>query len=628
VTYLAHDTNLDRRVAIEEYLPVSLALRDEGASVVARSAELEEQYVRGRERFLAQARTLRRLDRVPAIVHIQDFLEANGTAYMVMALARGETLRRRLARDKRLSPPAVERLLFPLLDGIEQVHAAGLLHHDITPANIIVDSSGNPTLIDFAAARAAIAGGAVSMTSAFTPGYAAPEQYTSARPGPWTDIYGLSATLYHAIVGEPPPSVFERVLDDTYQPLARLLPAGFNSSLLIGIDAGLRLRPSERPQSIADWRSTLPPSGPHDERAVFAMRGSSTEGATVAPTATRRAVGLWVALATAAVVAAVAFDGAVKLRDRPAEATAVQRPAAGIPSPSTHDASAREGDARSAHIVTAPLETAEEGPQAEAKRARPTPNVDAKPQPEQIEAALNLSGHDRARVQAALAALGFEVSAPGSFGPITRAAIAAWQKEQRLKPTGFLDQSQLTALYTRTSPKREMDHATAGPREAEAALDLSEQDRKEVQAALTALGHEVPTTGYFGRITRAAIAAWQKTQGVPATGLLDEAQHAALCVQAATIEQAKREGQRTEAALSEQDRKRVQAALTALGQAVPTTGYFGRITRAAVTAWQKTQGLPATGYLTDAQLTSLRQQAATAGAKYDQARRQDPFENN
>ena len=55
---------------------------------------------------------------------------------------------------------------------------------------------------------------------------------------------------------------------------------------------------------------------------------------------------------------------------------------------------------------------------------------------------------------------------------------------------------------------------------------------------------------------------------------------------------------------------------------------FGRITRAAVMAWQRTQGLPATGYLTDAQLTSLRQQAATAGARFDQAWRQDPFENN
>lgn len=631
VTYLAHDTNLDRRVAIKEYLPLSLALRDAAANVVARSTELEEQYVQGRERFLAQARALRRLDRVPAIVHVQDCLEANGTAYMVMALAKGETLRRHLARDKRLSPAAVERLLFSLLEGLEQVHAAGLLHHDITPASIILDSTGNPTLIDFAGARAAIAGAAASTTSAFTPGYAAPEQYTSARPGPWTDIYGLSATLYHAIAGEPPPSVFDRVLADTYQPLTRLLPAGFNSSLLIGVDAGLRLRPSERPQSIADWKSTLPPSGAHDEQAAFAMRASPTEDAAAAPlrTKTRQAMGLWVGIATAAVVAAVTFDVAVKLSDRPAEATgAVQRPAAGAPSPSAHDASAREGGARNAHIVTAALKAAEKRTQAEPTKAKPTPTVDARPQPEQIEAALNLSGHDRARVQAALAALGFEVSAPGPFGPITRAAIAAWQKEQRLAPTGFLDQSQLTTLYSQTSPKREAEHATAGPREAEAALHLSEQDRKQVQAALTALGHEVPTTGYFGRITRAAIAAWQKTQGVPATGLLDETQRATLCAQATTIEQVKLEGQRTEAALSEQDRKRVQAALTALGQAVPTTGYFGRITRAAVMAWQRTQSLPATGYLTDAQLTSLRQQAATAGARFDQAWRQDPFENN
>ena len=576
ITYLAHDTNLDRRVAIKEYLPLSLALRDGGADVVPRSAEQEEQYIRGRERFLAEARTLRRLDRVPAIVHVQDFLEANGTAYMVVTLAKGETLRRRLARDKCLSPAAVERLLFSLLEGLEQVHAAGLLHHHITPANIILDSAGNPTLIDFAAARTAIARGAGSMTSAFTPGYAAPEQYTSARPGPWTDIYGLSATLYHAIAGEPPPSVFERALDDTYQPLTQLLPAGFNSSLLIGIDVGLRLRPSARPQSIADWRSTLPPARRHDEQAAFAMRGSPTEGATATPlwADTKQALGFWAGLAAAAVVAAVAFDGAVKLKSESVQAAdAVQRPAAGLPSPSAYDVSARD---------TAGLKAAKGSAQPEPTRAKPAPIADARPQPEQVEATPNLSNRDRAQV----------------------------------------------SPDTQTSPKREAVHATAGPREAGPALDLSEQDRKQVQAALTALGHEVPTTGHFGRLTRAAIVAWQKAQGVPTTGVLDATQRATLCAQATTIEQAKLDGQRTEAALSEHDRKRVQAALTALGLAVPTTGYFGRITRAAVAAWQRTQGVPATGYLTDPQLTSLRQQAATAGAGFDQAWRQDPFENN
>ena len=74
--------------------------------------------------------------------------------------------------------------------------------------------------------------------------------------------------------------------------------------------------------------------------------------------------------------------------------------------------------------------------------------------------------------------------------------------------------------------------------------------------------------------------------------------------------------------LSEQDRKRVQVALNSLGYEISTaTGYFGPRTRAMITAWQKTQGLPETGYLTEAQLATLRQQAAAALAEYDQAQR-------
>ena len=74
--------------------------------------------------------------------------------------------------------------------------------------------------------------------------------------------------------------------------------------------------------------------------------------------------------------------------------------------------------------------------------------------------------------------------------------------------------------------------------------------------------------------------------------------------------------------LSDQDRKRVQVALNSLGHKIPTaTGYFGPRTRAMITAWQKTQRLPETGYLTEAQLATLRQQAAAALAKYDQAQR-------
>src|SRR5471032_1067231 len=255
VTYLARDTTLDRRVAIKEYLPIALALRENDSTVVPRSTELAGEFSWGRERFLDEAKTLGKLS-AHAIVHVYDFLEANGTAYMVMALAAGETLDDRIARGP-LPPPVIDRLLPPLLDGLEHVHEAGFLHRDIKPANILIDGESRPTLIDFGASRAAIAGRTAAMTAIFTPGYAAAEQFSSAKQGPWTDIYGLSATLYHAITGSAPPSAIERILDDEYQPLTKLMPAGFSYSLLAAIDAGMAVRATNRPQSIAEWRAMM-----------------------------------------------------------------------------------------------------------------------------------------------------------------------------------------------------------------------------------------------------------------------------------------------------------------------------------------------------------------------------------
>src|SRR5205823_5055251 len=179
------------------------------------------------ERFVAEGRTLASLQNAPAIVRVFDFLEANGTAYIVMQLLHGETLESRLRRAGPLKPEEVDRILWPLLDGLEQVHGTGFLHRDIKPANILLDAAGNPTLIDFGASRAAMAGRTAAMTAVFTPGYAAAEQFTAAKQGPWTDIYGLSATLYCAITGHSPPSAFDRMLDDAYEPLGERRPRGF-----------------------------------------------------------------------------------------------------------------------------------------------------------------------------------------------------------------------------------------------------------------------------------------------------------------------------------------------------------------------------------------------------------------
>ena len=194
--------------------------------------------------------------RAPGIVRVHDFLEANGTAYIVMELATGETLGSRLQRRELLAAE-VERILRALLDGLEKVHAASFIHRDIKPDNILLNDEGQPTLIDFGAARAAVAGRTAALTGIFTPGYAAVEQFTDGRQGPFTDIYALSATLYQSITGEKPPSAIDRMLEDKYIPLAKRRPAGFALALLAGIDRGMAVRPEARPQTIAAWRAAL-----------------------------------------------------------------------------------------------------------------------------------------------------------------------------------------------------------------------------------------------------------------------------------------------------------------------------------------------------------------------------------
>src|SRR4051812_44360814 len=309
ITYRALDSTLHRDVAIKEYLPTTLALREGRTTVLPRSPEHAQQFAWGRERFLEEARILARLDRTSSIIRVFDFLEANGTAYMVMALVEGETLHKRLMREQRLTPEAIERIVYPLLDGLEEVHAATFLHRDIKPANIMLDARGQPTLIDFGASRAAMAERSMTMTAIFTPGYAAAEQFVaSSKLGPWTDIYGLSATLYHAITGRIPPSAVERILNDEYQPLSKLRPAGFAPDLLAGIDAGLAIRAADRPQTIAQWRSLLGRPTADEAGAATRMARPSRRGRGTGPIAgVRRAVrkpAVWSALLAALVLTA------------------------------------------------------------------------------------------------------------------------------------------------------------------------------------------------------------------------------------------------------------------------------------------------------------------------------------
>jgi hypothetical protein len=466
VTYRARDTTLGRDVAIKEYLPTSVAVREDGTTVLPRSTNLAEEFHWGRDRFLEEARILAKLDGAPAIVRVFDFLEANGTAYMVMVLLDGEPLERRLKRDGPLSQPAIESILYPLLDGLEAVHATGFLHRDIKPDNIMLDARGTPTLIDFGASRAAMAGRTTAMTAIFTPGYAPAEQFTSAKQGPWTDIYGLCATLYHAIIGRPPPSAFDRMVNDTYEPLTKLSSAGFSSRLLTSIDAGLAMRASDRPQSIADWRTMLGPASAPQMPAQAAR------------TAPKGRLGLLIGVAAAAILAlagggyyfatsqpsAPAVVGAPamsaeKVAQEQAELARLRAESAARAKTEQEAALQRQADEEARRKIAAETaerkrleEEAKQKADAEAAAKR-TAEEDERKALEAAEAALQLGKVDRQHIQVALVALGFGLSLmDGTLDRGSREMVTAWQKARNHPATGFLTAPQTQALLQEAAP--------------------------------------------------------------------------------------------------------------------------------------------------------------------------------
>lgn len=298
ITYLAHDINLQRHVAIKEYLPTELAVRDGDQCVYAVSSEHAEQYESGLARFISEARTLARFEH-PNIVRVLNVFEANGTAYMVMSYEEGESLKQRIARRGTLEEQELLHIVLPVMDGLEKIHAAGFIHRDIKPANIFIRRNGSPVLLDFGSARQALHARTTTLTNFVSPGYAPIEQYASKsdKQGPWTDIYGLGATMYKAVTGRAPPPAVDRSDSivqeehDTYTSTAEVVGQSYSKALLGAIDHAMAFKTHERPRSVREWREEFEPgieaAAPKPETDPATQFVPQTEAATrgVTPTA-------------------------------------------------------------------------------------------------------------------------------------------------------------------------------------------------------------------------------------------------------------------------------------------------------------------------------------------------------
>ncbi len=260
ITYLAHDLNLDQHVAIKEYLPIELAVREGDHTVLPVSEAHDDRFRWGLDRFIKEARTLAQFKH-PNIVRVLSVFEENNTAYMVMDYESGQCFQDVLGQPGKLDEIELIKILFPILGGLKQVHEAGFIHRDIKPANIFLRDDESPVLLDFGSARQALGQETKTLTSIVSPGYAPYEQYYSKgdKQGPWTDIYGLGATMYRAITGRPPMDAIDRsesilkTSHDNFVSVSEIGAGKFSSRFLLAIDHAIKFDPDDRPKSIQEW---------------------------------------------------------------------------------------------------------------------------------------------------------------------------------------------------------------------------------------------------------------------------------------------------------------------------------------------------------------------------------------
>jgi formylglycine-generating enzyme required for sulfatase activity len=264
ITYLGEDLHLGTMVAIKEYYPDEFGDRDASLSVRPKTDRHRQTFEWGRTSFLQEARMLARF-RHQSIVRITRVFEANSTAYMVMEFEEGRSLESWLKALER--PPTqaeLDRIVAPLLDALEMMHADSFLHRDIAPDNIIIRPNGTPVLLDFGAARRAMAEQSRVLTGIIKAGYSPQEQYaTDGRlQGPWSDLYALGATLYRAITGKPPEEATLRAGDDQTPPAAKAARGEYRPAFLAAVDACLNVDRRKRPQSVAELRPMLAGEAP------------------------------------------------------------------------------------------------------------------------------------------------------------------------------------------------------------------------------------------------------------------------------------------------------------------------------------------------------------------------------
>lgn len=277
IVYLAYDED-GNAVAIKEYLPSSLALRQPGELVPAISSENLPVFRTGLKCFFEEGRALARIAH-PNVVSVVNFFRANDTVYMVMAYESGRSLQEHILRRREkgerplISERFIRKMFNQVMNGLREVHANKLLHLDLKPANIYLRMDGTPILLDFGAARQTLKTDSPKLHPMYTPGFAPPELHAkNGSLGPWTDIYSIGASMFACMVGAPPQAADQRKINDKMDEHFRKLESVYSRELIQVVRWSLRIDPLERPQSVFALQKALRDPMPEMRNAGMAER--------------------------------------------------------------------------------------------------------------------------------------------------------------------------------------------------------------------------------------------------------------------------------------------------------------------------------------------------------------------
>ena len=266
VVYLAVDKE-GQQVAVKEYLPSALTVRDQGELVPHVAPEKLSLYRLGLKSFFEEGRSLAQISH-PSVVSVLNFFRQNETVYMVMNYLEGATLQdfivtaRDLKKQKVFRESTIRSLFDEILRGLRIVHQHKMLHLDLKPANIFITDDNKAVMIDFGAAREVLNKEGNFTRPMYTPGFAAPEMYRrDSTMGPWTDIYAIGACIYACMQGFPPNEAPQRIEKDRLSLALTKLRGVYSDNLIEVVEWCMALDPLSRPQSVFALQKELSREG-------------------------------------------------------------------------------------------------------------------------------------------------------------------------------------------------------------------------------------------------------------------------------------------------------------------------------------------------------------------------------